>query len=52
MEQPFGSSLDELACRFDRSVNWVSLRLALVELLLEALQQQVREGTLGARNWR
>jgi ParB family chromosome partitioning protein len=49
MEQRFGHSLEELARRFDRSVSWVSRRLALVELLPEAIQQQVREGTLGAQ---
>src|SRR5208337_1076184 len=49
MEQRFGCSLDELARRFDRSVSWVSRRLALVELLPEKIQQQVREGTLGAQ---
>jgi hypothetical protein len=48
MEQRFGYELDELARRFDRSVSWVSRRLALVELLPEAIQQQVREGALGA----
>ncbi len=49
MEQRFGYSLEELARRFDRSVSWVSRRLALVELLPEAIQQQVREGKLGAQ---
>jgi len=49
MEQRFGCSLDELAHRFDRSVSWVSRRLALVELLPDTIQQQVREGTLGAQ---
>jgi ParB/RepB/Spo0J family partition protein len=49
MEQRFGYSLDELARRFDRSVSWVSRRLALVELLPEAIQQQVREGKIGAQ---
>ena len=49
MEQRFGCSLDELSRRFDRSVSWVSRRLALVELLPETIQQQVREGTLGAQ---
>ena len=49
MEQQFGYSLEELARRFDRSVSWVSRRVALVELLPEAVQQQVREGTLGAQ---
>src|SRR5674476_669944 len=49
MEQRFGYSLDELARRLDRSTSWVSRRLALVELLPEAIQQQVREGKLGAQ---
>jgi ParB family transcriptional regulator, chromosome partitioning protein len=49
MEQRFGYSLDELARRFDRSPSWVSRRLALVELLPEAIQQQVREGKLAAQ---
>jgi ParB/RepB/Spo0J family partition protein len=49
MEQRFGYSLEELARRFDRSVSWVSRRLALVELLPEAIQQQVREGRIGAQ---
>jgi ParB family chromosome partitioning protein len=49
MEQRFGYGLDELARRFDRSASWVSRRLALVELLPEAIQQQVREGMLGAQ---
>jgi ParB family transcriptional regulator, chromosome partitioning protein len=49
MEQRFGYSLDELARRFDRSVQWVSRRLALVELLPEAIQQQVRQGQIPAQ---
>jgi len=49
MEQRFGYSLEALARRFDRSVSWVARRLALVELLPESIQQQVREGTLGAQ---
>ena len=49
MEQRFGYSVAELARRFDRGVIWVSRRLALVELLPETIQQQVREGTLGAQ---
>ncbi len=49
MEQRFGYGLDELARRFDRSPSWVSRRLALVELLPEAIQQQVREGKLAAQ---
>jgi ParB/RepB/Spo0J family partition protein len=46
LEHRFGYSLDELARRFDRSVSWVSRRLALVEVLPEAIQQQVREGKI------
>ncbi len=49
MEQRLGYSLEELARRFDRSVSWVSRRLALVELLPEAIQQQVREGAIAAQ---
>jgi ParB family transcriptional regulator, chromosome partitioning protein len=49
MERRFGYSLEELARRFDRSPSWVSRRLALVELLPEAIQQQVREGRLAAQ---
>jgi ParB family chromosome partitioning protein len=49
MEQRFGYSLDELARRFDCSVSWVSRRLALVELLPEAIQQRVREGAVAAQ---
>jgi ParB/RepB/Spo0J family partition protein len=48
MERHFGYGLEELARRFDRSVSWVSRRLALVELLPEAIQQQVREGGISA----
>jgi ParB family transcriptional regulator, chromosome partitioning protein len=49
LEQRFGYGLDELARRFDRSVSWVSRRLALVEVLPEAIQQQVREGKIRAQ---
>jgi ParB/RepB/Spo0J family partition protein len=49
MEQSFGYSLEELARRWDRSVSWVTRRLALIELLPETIQQQVREGRLGAQ---
>lgn len=48
MEERFSYSLDELARRFDRSTSWVSRRLALVELLPEAIQQRVREGQITA----
>ena len=49
LEQRFGYGVDELARRFDRSVTWVSRRLALVELLPETIQQQVREGKITAQ---
>jgi ParB family transcriptional regulator, chromosome partitioning protein len=49
MSQCFGYSLEELARRFDRSVSWVSRRVALVELLPEAIQRQVREGSIAAQ---
>ncbi len=49
LEQRFGYGLDELARRFDRSVSWISRRLALVEVLPEAIQQQVREGKILAQ---
>ena len=48
LEQRFGYGLEELARRFDHSVSWVSRRLALVELLPESIQQQVREGKIAA----
>ena len=49
MEQRFSYSLDDLARRFDRSISWVSRRLALVELLPEAVQRHVREGNITAQ---
>ena len=49
MEQRFSYSLDELARRFDRSMSWVSRRLALVELLPEVVQRYVREGSIAAQ---
>ena len=44
----FALSLEELARRFGRSPSWVSRRLGLVRELPEAIQQQVRDGKLGA----
>ena len=44
LEHRFGYSLDELARQFDRSVSWVSRRLALVELLPDSVQHQIRTG--------
>lgn len=49
MEQRFSYSLEELARRFDRSVSWVARRLALVELLPVAIQQQVQAGKIAAQ---
>src|ERR1700681_3534725 len=48
LEQRFGYGLDELARRFDRSLSWVSRRLALVDQLPESVQQQVRSGAITA----
>jgi ParB/RepB/Spo0J family partition protein len=49
LEQRFGYGLEELARQFDRSVSWVSRRLALVELLPDNVQQQVRTGEIPAQ---
>jgi ParB/RepB/Spo0J family partition protein len=49
LEQRFGYGLEELARQFDRSVSWVSRRLALVELLPNHVQQQVRTGEISAQ---
>jgi ParB/RepB/Spo0J family partition protein len=49
MEQRYGYSTDELARRFDRSRSWVLRRLALVELLPDSVQQQVRDGQFAAQ---
>jgi ParB family chromosome partitioning protein len=49
LEQRFGYGLEELARQFDRSVSWVSRRLALVELLPDSVQQQVRVGEIPAQ---
>src|SRR5271157_5224062 len=48
LEQRYGYGQEELARRFDRSKSWVSRRLALVELLPQSVQQQVRSGTITA----
>ena len=49
MESRLGCSIEELARRFARSATWVARRLALVELLPVAVQQQVREGQIAAQ---
>jgi ParB family chromosome partitioning protein len=48
LQQRFGYSLEELASQFERSVSWVSRRLALVEVLPQTVQQQVRRGEISA----
>lgn len=48
IERRFGLSQEELARRFDRSVSWVSRRLALVRELPVAVQERVRGGELAA----
>src|SRR3984893_1184197 len=49
LEQRFGYGLDELARRCDRSVSWVARRLAVVDVLPQAIQQQVRDGKILAQ---
>ena len=49
LHRSFGLSFEDLARRFDRSVSWVSRRLALVKELPESVQQHVREGKIGAQ---
>jgi ParB/RepB/Spo0J family partition protein len=49
LQQRFGYDLEELAQRFDRSLNWVASRLALVELLPQSVQQQVRSAQISAQ---
>ncbi len=44
----FGLCIEQLACRFARSKSWVSRRLALVQALPPAVQDQVRLGALSA----
>ncbi len=48
LHERFGLSLEELARRFGHSLSWVSRRLALVNELPEAIQQQVRRGEIVA----
>lgn len=49
LHRSLGLSLDDLARRFDRSLSWVSRRLALVQELPESIQEQVRSGKIGAQ---
>jgi ParB family chromosome partitioning protein len=48
LEAHFGLSQEELARRFDKTVSWVSRRLALVKELPEPIQERVRQGELVA----
>jgi ParB-like chromosome segregation protein Spo0J len=48
LRERFGLSPDELARRFERSRSWVSRRLALIQSLPVAVQDQVRTGSLSA----
>jgi ParB family chromosome partitioning protein len=47
LHRSFGKSLEDLSDQFDRSVSWVTRRLALVEELPESVQEQVRKGRIG-----
>ncbi len=49
MEHKHGYTIEDLARRFDRSATWIARRLALVDTLPEAVQQQVREGRIAAQ---
>jgi len=49
LHRGLGLSFEDLARRFDRSVSWVSRRLALVKELPESVQKHVREGKIGAQ---
>jgi ParB family chromosome partitioning protein len=42
-------SHEELAKRFDRSVSWVSKRLALVQVLPQSVQEHIRAGRIPAQ---
>ena len=46
LQERFALSLEELARRFEHSKSWVSRRLALIQALPAAIQEQVRAGTL------
>ena len=46
LEVRFGQSQEDLARRFDKSVSWVSRRLALVKELPEAIQERIQQGDL------
>lgn len=48
LESRFNYDLEQLAHLFDRSVSWVSRRLALVELLPDGVQELVRSGAVTA----
>lgn len=48
LQERFGWSLEELARRFEHSKSWVSGRLALIQALPGAIQEQVRLGVLSA----
>ena len=48
LESRFGYDLEDLSRRFNRSVSWVSRRLALVELLPDSVQERVRRGEISA----
>ncbi|NJL27477.1 MAG: ParB N-terminal domain-containing protein, partial [Thermoanaerobaculia bacterium] len=49
LRESFGWSRPELARRFDRSLSWVSRRLALVSELPAAIQELIHQGRLSAQ---
>jgi ParB/RepB/Spo0J family partition protein len=48
LEEHCGYGVEELARQFDRGINWVRRRLALVDRLPKGVQQQVRKGKITA----
>jgi ParB/RepB/Spo0J family partition protein len=48
LQERFRCSMEELARRFEHSKSWVSRRLALLQVLPAAIQEQVRAGTVSA----
>lgn len=48
LQERFGSSLEQLARRFEHSKSWVSGRLALIHSLPGSVQEQVRLGAISA----
>jgi ParB family transcriptional regulator, chromosome partitioning protein len=48
LQERFGWSLEQLAKSFERSKSWVSRQLALIQVLPQDIQDQVRQGIVSA----